>query len=99
MAGGFALCPRRVRLEVRDTTAPRRLPSIAKPAAVYDLNDRKTVSLLVRAQRNFSDPFVRPSGAQWNWRAFVFHGIITPMLRSEERRVGKECRSRWSTDH
>src|ERR1035438_5702364 len=42
-----------------------------------------------------------------------FHGVITPQrgaaqnwaqfepidLRSEERRVGKECRSRWSPDH
>src|SRR3712207_3818489 len=24
---------------------------------------------------------------------------VGPLLRSEERRVGKECRSRWSTDH
>ena len=26
-------------------------------------------------------------------------GFITDMLRSEERRVGKECRSRWSPYH
>ena len=25
--------------------------------------------------------------------------VITPDLRSEERRVGKECRSRWSPYH
>ena len=25
--------------------------------------------------------------------------IDTPSVRSEERRVGKECRSRWSPDH
>src|SRR5690242_21163225 len=24
---------------------------------------------------------------------------LTPAARSEERRVGKECRSRWSADH
>ena len=24
---------------------------------------------------------------------------LDPMLRSEERRVGKECRSRWSPYH
>src|SRR5438067_13857270 len=24
---------------------------------------------------------------------------VLPQLRSEERRVGKECRSRWSSDH
>src|SRR5438093_13165960 len=26
-------------------------------------------------------------------------GVILPALRSEERRVGKECRSRWSPYH
>src|SRR5688572_33109936 len=25
--------------------------------------------------------------------------LVTGLLRSEERRVGKECRSRWSPDH
>ena len=24
---------------------------------------------------------------------------LSQMIRSEERRVGKECRSRWSPDH
>ena len=27
------------------------------------------------------------------------NNIIVPLLRSEERRVGKECRSRWSPYH
>ena len=33
--------------------------------------------------------------------AVVFFGLILLMLviRSEERRVGKECRSRWSPYH
>ena len=30
---------------------------------------------------------------------FEFHNGITGILRSEERRVGKECRSRWSPYH
>ena len=25
--------------------------------------------------------------------------VDAPLVRSEERRVGKECRSRWSPDH
>ena len=29
----------------------------------------------------------------------VFGGAVQPLLRSEERRVGKECRSRWSPYH
>ena len=29
----------------------------------------------------------------------IFEGNIEPSYRSEERRVGKECRSRWSPYH
>ena len=29
----------------------------------------------------------------------LFLGLIFGLLRSEERRVGKECRSRWSPYH
>ena len=29
----------------------------------------------------------------------AYEWIIDPQLRSEERRVGKECRSRWSPYH
>ena len=37
---------------------------------------------------------------QWmtDWRLEAFR-IWEQMDRSEERRVGKECRSRWSPDH
>src|SRR3712207_1860386 len=31
----------------------------------------------------------------WTWLAF----LLTFIVRSEERRVGKECRSRWSPYH
>src|ERR1035441_733916 len=30
------------------------------------------------------------------WVVAVMHGRRSPRVRSEERRVGKECRSRWS---
>src|SRR5947208_10573373 len=29
----------------------------------------------------------------------ILNAAAVPQLRSEERRVGKECRSRWSTYH
>ena len=29
----------------------------------------------------------------------LFSAVIAILLRSEERRVGKECRSRWSPYH
>ena len=31
--------------------------------------------------------------------AAMVHGLDVDVLRSEERRVGKECRSRWSPYH
>ena len=49
--------------------------------------------------------------APWNFPAMIPHGWMTPLCiatgntivlkaaRSEERRVGKECRSRWSPYH
>src|SRR3954462_10058121 len=39
---------------------------------------------------------------QWRtWHAYPQDGqlVATRTPRSEERRVGKECRSRWSPDH
>src|SRR2546427_12475435 len=49
----------------------------------------------------------RPSfGVQLNWSSDVDFGIggrgvfpLESLFRSEERRVGKECRSRWSPYH
>ena len=31
--------------------------------------------------------------------AFLISSVISIIIRSEERRVGKECRSRWSPYH
>ena len=31
--------------------------------------------------------------------SLTFHDPLVPLIRSEERRVGKECRSRWSPYH
>src|SRR2546421_5742922 len=38
-------------------------------------------------------------GGQRMFRQYVNQGEINPCIRSEERRVGKECRSRWSPYH
>ena len=32
-------------------------------------------------------------------RVQVYQGVVIRLTRSEERRVGKECRSRWSPYH
>ena len=36
---------------------------------------------------------------QWQKSFLISLGIEAPNVRSEERRVGKECRSRWSPYH
>ena len=41
----------------------------------------------------------RPSDALAELDKARFDVIITDLVRSEERRVGKECRSRWSPYH
>ena len=33
------------------------------------------------------------------YEAYAVGGCVRDLLRSEERRVGKECRSRWSPYH
>src|SRR3989442_15327444 len=43
-------------------------------------------------------PSPRPS-APWHSMHFFSTKRLAPFSRSEERRVGKECRSRWSPYH
>ena len=40
--------------------------------------------------------YLESQGFKITWKTA---GIDTAFTRSEERRVGKECRSRWSPDH
>ena len=39
------------------------------------------------------------NGAGKSTLLYLMSGLLTPKNRSEERRVGKECRSRWSPYH
>ena len=47
----------------------------------------------------FSARFVYKDGTETNFPTFERHFVSVDLLRSEERRVGKECRSRWSPYH
>src|SRR2546422_11329038 len=38
----------------------------------------------------------RPPGTLWEYNDVRVNRLALSLLRSEERRVGKECRSRWS---
>src|ERR1041385_1827210 len=57
--------------------------------------DRETVRIELRVAR-FLDPTDRTAQVR---HADVGEGHPAEQLRSEERRVGKECRSRWSPYH
>ena len=39
------------------------------------------------------------SAGKKRWKGSLFRASLLALLRSEERRVGKECRSRWSPYH
>ena len=43
--------------------------------------------------------FARPSPASLRAQGYKFAARYLSYVRSEERRVGKECRSRWSPYH
>src|SRR5258708_39799720 len=61
----------------------------------FDLAERVALDLHVRRTRQF------PSGG-WGIasnRLEEIPGAALLLVRSEERRVGKECRSRWSPYH
>ena len=42
---------------------------------------------------------IREPGLTFVVKACDYYGVSADYLRSEERRVGKECRSRWSPYH
>ena len=60
---------------------------------------------LVRAKKHmkirnrFSGTAERPRLAVFRSNNHMYAQIIDDTVRSEERRVGKECRSRWSPYH
>ena len=55
-------------------------------------------------QKGFTGVMLRGSGVEWDVRKTQPYEVYDQMdfditTRSEERRVGKECRSRWSPYH
>src|ERR1051326_6393731 len=60
--------------------------------------------LAAEAHNNLTDPFrlllyhLFPFVLAFNW-VLPLHSLFAGLGRSEERRVGKECRSRWSPYH
>src|SRR5256886_4990223 len=60
----------------------------------------RLAGVLTPADARAASPSTVPSLAVHEWPAFTSRlTVADAMRRSEERRVGKECRSRWSPYH
>ena len=79
---------------------------------VYDLLDKIWPSALAKAKEELADinAEIKKEGGNyeaegWDWRYYfekakkAKYNLDENEMRSEERRVGKECRSRWSPYH
>src|SRR5687768_14849388 len=83
-----------------------RITSAGAPLSQADLqvirldgfSERRTVSA---TDGSFRVAFLPPGSYRLTVRRIGFRPVIVNdlVIRSEERRVGKECRSRWSPDH
>src|SRR5438874_2520090 len=67
-------------------TAANYVYNIAKP-------DGLTIGVINAAL--YFEQLMKRSEVQFDWSKFTWVGSASPTNRSEERRVGKECRSRW----
>src|SRR2546426_10176480 len=79
--------------------APRRLGRLAveRPALRLDLrSDRADV---LGGRHPEAEPLTLPAVPSLREVVLTQHDVTRAGLRSEERRVGKECRSRWSPYH
>ena len=75
------------------------------PARVMEFKERIRAAdaiLFVTPEYNYSIPGVLKNAIDWASRPYgdsAWEGKPVAVMRSEERRVGKECRSRWSPYH
>src|SRR5437762_3292493 len=84
----------RVRLREIHASSVKELEDGLAPELVDEL---ERLSLPFTEGSTPSEAELRVAQAQLvGWLEGLFHGIQTTLFRSEERRVGKEWRSRWS---
>src|SRR5687768_5518576 len=91
---------------INSGTLQGRITSAGAPLSQADLqvirldgfSERRTVSA---TDGSFRVAFLPPGSYRLTVRRIGFRPVIVNdlVIRSEERRVGKECRSRWSPDH
>src|SRR2546425_8886922 len=70
------------------------------PAAEHSMSAMAEPSAMAPSAMAADEP-VKLAGGRFHTNAHKTNGVATiyRLLRSEERRVGKECRSRWSPYH
>src|SRR5256886_8507842 len=98
----------------QQSTPPAPTGSVMRVAAVGDIHDEEAspVAAATAAEAARADfilglgDYQYPDGAMWKYNSYFDKdwGPNVPKMypvlaRSEERRVGKECRSRWSPYH
>src|SRR5438067_5677469 len=89
------------------TTSPKRTKSTFFFFQAEDgIRDRNVTGVQTCALPISSPPnaFTVGLGGDGGFKAYAYSGVhlivdVTGYYRSEERRVGKECRSRWAPDH
>src|SRR5690554_3211499 len=87
--------------ELRQTTLQRHLTALE---AGLDAAAAARLLALVAAAAGLAqtgadattDALLGVLGARCRAQAIEFHGLLSLNARSEERRVGKECRARWA---
>src|SRR2546426_7657014 len=79
--------------DVYGPNVPLMLGTDEQPRA---LGDRRIIPVQAYGLKVISMGLLSPGDKPVIWRGPMLHSVIQQFLRSEERRVGKECRSRWS---
>src|SRR3989475_13107988 len=81
-------------------------PAIASAIAGFfdEAKNRKLLERLEKLGLTFTEPVAAEGKGPLAGQTYVVTGTLPSLsrakaTRSEERRVGKECRSRWSPDH
>ena len=79
-----------------------RLPNVPSRTDVWRAVETLLAPLgraVTEASPSVDAKIPRQEGLPGGARVKIIHPIVAPGDRSEERRVGKECRSRWSPYH
>ena len=83
-----------------DSTAPSMTFAIADPAGTSNFSTSIQVYDSLGVGRLVTTYFSKTATAnQWSFNVVASASEVTVGTRSEERRVGKECRSRWAPYH